>query len=338
MQPFVSIVILNWNGESYIRQCIDSVLKQEYRNFDIILADNNSSDKSIRVIKRYFSAKIKSGKIKLIENSENLGVPEGNNVGIRKALSNRRTKYIALLNPDTKVDGKWLSHLVNAAENDKSIGAIQGKMLKFDKRTIDSTGVVIYNSLINSVDRGHGETDKRQYEESEELLAVCGAGALYRRKALEDIAYENDYMDSDFFCMWEDVDMAVRMFLSGWKLFYIPEAVMYHMRSVSTGTKNPFSAYYLHRNNLWFAIKCVPTNALIKRIPLIILFDLSALLFFSAYRKRLVKPFLKAKIDAFFGIPKMLRKRKFIMGKCSANCKRFGKFLDRRFVSTSFRR
>lgn len=335
MQPFVSIVILNWNGEKYIKSCINSVLNLDYRNFDIIIVDNCSTDNSVKMLKRSFLRYMKKGKIKLILNNSNLGVPEGNNVGIRLALSSKKVKYVALINPDTKVERSWLSELIKIIHKDKSIGAVQGKILKFDKKTIDSAGILIHNSIINAVDVGICEIDKGQYDQPKELMAICGAGAIYRVEALRDIEYFREYMDSDFFCMWEDIDMSVRIFLSGWRIFYLPNAVMYHMRSASTGKHTPFSTYYLHRNNLWFMVKCVPFRSLIKRIPLIFMFDMVTFLFFSIFKPYLIRPFINAKIDSFRGLGKMLHKRKFIMKNC-VSCKRFEDFIERRFFSKSF--
>jgi GT2 family glycosyltransferase len=336
MQPFVSIVILNWNGKRFIKECLDSLLAIDYKTYEVIFVDNGSSDDSLAFMKKNYRSQLSRKKFRIIENNANLGVPEGNNVGIRKALEKTKAKYVVMLNNDTKVERKWLSSLVNTAEKDKKIGAIQSKMLRFDKKTIDSAGALIYNPLAIAVDRGQGEEDIGQYDQREEMLALCAAGALFRSDALQDVEMSGDYLDKEFFCMWEDIDLSVRIFLAGWKVVYEPSSVMYHRRSPSTGKKNPFSAYYLHRNNIWFVAKCVPGRVFIKHIIPFLVFNAMTFFGFLIIRRECFLPFAKAKLDSLLGLGKMLAKRKLIMKKSRAKSSEFERLLSKKFVPSAF--
>jgi len=336
-EPFVTIVILNWNGRRFLKDCLDSVFNLNYRNYNVILVDNASSDGSVEFVKKKYGKYIRTKKLKIVINHKNLGFAEGNNVGIRKALKNKRVKYIVLLNNDTKVNKDWLKELVKVAERDEKVGIVQGKLLQFDGKTIDSTGIELYQSLINTVDRGQGEIDVGQYDQECEIIAACAAGALYRREMLEDVAMGGEYLDSDFFCTWEDTDISFRALLKGWKIRYTPYAVMFHKRCATTGIATPFSVYYLHRNNLWFVAKCIPTTIFLKYFIFFLLFNVISFGVFLTMRRKLFPAFVKAKLDSLRNLKKILRKRKRIMKNACVCTDEIERLIKKKFISPSFR-
>lgn len=243
--PLVSVVILNFNGKKFLSECLDSVLKSDYRNFEVILVDNASTDGSIEFVQK---RAICDHDLKIIHNSRNLGFAEGNNVGARAA----KGKYVVFLNNDTKVDLGWLKELVAVMESDETIGAAQSKLLLFDRNTIDSTGDFI-NSYGRGWMRGCGEEDNGQYDGMDEIFSARGAGMIVKKQILHNVGY----FDSAFFMVYEDVDLGWRIRLSGYKVLLAPKSIIHHFGS---GTRKEFerpaqSQYYNTRNSLITLIK-----------------------------------------------------------------------------------
>lgn len=238
--PKTSIIIINYNNKDFLKNCLNAVFNQTHKNFEVILADNNSSDSSVSyVIKKYPS-------VKIIKNTENLGYGKAANQGIK--VSNN--DYVMILNPDVILEPDYLEKSIKKMEKDKKIGALGGKLLKMErgKKTdiIDSTGIVATESR-KFVDRGQGEggvtndkcqIHKNKYNTSEEVFAVSGACPIFRREALEDIKISNEYFDENFFLYKEDIDICWRMRLLKWKCFYLPEIVAYHIRGTGAFKRN----------------------------------------------------------------------------------------------------
>jgi len=256
----VSIVIVNWNGRKYLAACLKSLFNQTYKDFNVILVDNNSTDDSVNFVKGNFP------QVKVIECRKNYGFAEGNNIGIREAMQNAETKYIMTINNDTIIDNKYLETLVSFMESSPKAGSSVGKILMIDdKRRIDSAGDFILRKNYKIVNRGKFEIDKGQYNKIEEVISTCSAGAIYRRKMLSEIKIDNEYFDRDFFAYNEDVDIALRARLMGWEFFYLPTAVMYHhgaatISKISLG----YREYLSRRNRLYVVLKNLSINQLLK--------------------------------------------------------------------------
>ncbi len=215
----ISIVLLNWNGKRFLKDCIDSIQCQSYPNVELIIIDNCSTDGSQEVLQREYH------QYPLLLNEKNLGYCGGANLGIRKA----RGEYVLILNPDVILDVNFLSHLIDAAEHDRSIGIVTGKLLRFDKHTLDSSGQFLRRNF-SPLERGYGEPDTGKYEHPEYVFSTCGAVAFYRRAMLEDIQLNEEYFDESYFAFYEDLDIGWRAQLLGWKAYYVPTAVAYHYR------------------------------------------------------------------------------------------------------------
>ncbi|HON85859.1 MAG TPA: glycosyltransferase family 2 protein, partial [Syntrophorhabdaceae bacterium] len=157
----ISIVILNWNGIEFIRGCIDSVINQDYKNLEIIVVDNASTDGSPEMIEKEYKDVI------LLRNKENLGFGGGNNVGIKYAHGD----YIVILNNDTELDRSCISEMKKAIERDKRYGSCASKIyLKFEEDTLDAAGIVVYPDGL-SIGRGRLERGYL-YDKEEEVFCA----------------------------------------------------------------------------------------------------------------------------------------------------------------------
>lgn len=248
--PLVSIIIVNWNGLKFLETCLSSIFKQSYQAFEVILVDNGSTDGSLEFIRSKFPGP------RIIVNEKNLGFAKANNQGIEIA----RGRYIATLNNDTEVDREWLKKLIEAAgSSDQRIGMWGPKILSMQERTrIDSVGgLLIYRDGI-ARGRGRSEEDKGQYDRVEDILFPSACSALYRKDMLDEIGY----FDEDFFAYSEDSDLGFRARLAGWGAVSVPDAVVYHHYSGSTGKYSETKAFLVERNHLWLAIKNFPVTML----------------------------------------------------------------------------
>jgi GT2 family glycosyltransferase len=288
----VSVVIVNFNGKKYLKDCIESLYAQTFQNLEIIVVDNASSDNSVDHLKSCYPDVV------VIENPYNLGFAGGINTGIRKA----RGSFIFTLNNDTWVDCHCIERVVNAMTKNERIGMCATKMLFPDNR-INSAGLCISRSGA-AWDRGIFEEDNGQYDISEEVFGPCGGAALFRQKMFDDIGL----FDEDFFLYGEDVDVALRGQLTGWKCIFVPTAVVYHYHCGTTGFMSDLATYYGNRNVLWYPVKDHHLLTLLISLPWILGRTLGIIPFETIRGKG--KIILQSKIDGIAGIPKMWKKRK----------------------------
>ena len=229
MNKRVSIVIVNWNGEKYLHKCIKSLVEVDYDNMEIIIIDNGSSDNSVKIIEDNFK-----DEVKLVKN-KNEGYAGGANKGIHISSG----EYVLIANPDIIFTEDYISKLVEKLEESDENAAAIGKLLKydFDKNeiinVIDSAGIRL-NHKRQGMDIGQNDEDKGQYENDRRVFGVCGAAALFKRKALEEIKIKNDYFDSEFFAYKEDIDLCWRLNLYGFKCLYVHDAIAYHGRGMNS--------------------------------------------------------------------------------------------------------
>lgn len=308
-QPLVSIILVNWNGKKFLKPCIDSILIQTYKNYEVIFVDNASSDDSVEFLEKEYKQEIKSCLIRIIINPSNYGFAKANNIGINYALKNPLVKYIATLNADTIAKKNWLENLLEGAKNKNNVGMIQGKILRIDNK-IDSTGLIFYKSS-TWIDRGENEIDNNQYDNKRDIFGVCAAAALYNRDMLEYLEPKGEFFDKDFFGYCEDMDLSIRARLFGWCGIYVPDAIVYHHRGGTTGPESEFVTYHFQRNSLWLIIKTLPLGFIVKNLPFLLLSQLGMLII-AMKQKRLTLA-VKAKIDAFRRLERIIRKRSIIM-------------------------
>jgi len=238
-------------------------MAQTLSPLEIIVVDNGSKDDSVEWIQSTFP------NVHLIANDRNLGFAAANN----QALYVARGEYIATLNNDAWATPTWLAELVRAAQSDPSVGMCASKMLFADRPyMINSTGINLDWAGI-AWDRQGGELDDKQESEPVEVFGPCAGAALYRREMLEELGG----FDEDFFAYLEDVDLAWRARLVGWRCLYVPNAVVYHHHSATAKEGSSFKNYLLGRNKIWLLAKNYPMPYLLKYLPIIVLYDLGTL-------------------------------------------------------------
>lgn len=234
-KPKVSIIVLNWNGKEDTIECIDSIVQITYPNYEIILVDNASTDGSAQYFREYYK------EIKIIENRENLGFAEGNNVGIREALK-QKANYILLLNNDTIVDPSFLEHLIEVGESDDSIGILSPIIYYYDDRNkIQYCGEKVnwYKgklTKINLVSKGVIQSE-----------IICGASMLIKKETIEKIGL----LPTEYFMLWEDIDYSIKALKNNIKNVYVTKSKIWHKGSVSIGgISSPFRMRYTIRNRI----------------------------------------------------------------------------------------
>jgi GT2 family glycosyltransferase len=237
----------------------------------------------------------------------NIGFATGNNLGIATALSD----FVVLVNPDAFPDPTWLEYLLDAAARYPECAAF-GSLQLFDENpeVLDGLGDAYHPS---GVFRREGNGQRRaEYGnlQPREIFSPCAAAALYRRDALLAVGG----FDEDFFCYGEDVDLGFRLRLAGWKSMLVPDAVVRHVGSASSGgQRSDFASYHGHRNMVWVYVKNMPGLLFRLFLPLHILANIASVIVLSLRGQGKVA--WRAKRDAIKGLPKMWKKRKAIQAK-----------------------
>jgi GT2 family glycosyltransferase len=224
----VSVILVIYNAKKYIKPVFDALLAQTYKDVEIIAVINGNDDGSKEIIQRLYP------QVKIFEPGAN-NWSASNNL----AIINSSGEFIQLVNQDLILEPDYIEKMV-IAFTDKRVAAATGKLRKYnfdlDMKTgvLDTTGVMMSKSG-RARDRGQNEVDKGQYDDKKEIFAVSGAGPMFRRAALEEVQfcenYKCEYMDEDFVMYWEDVDLSWRLNHCGYKCVYVPQAVGYHGRT-----------------------------------------------------------------------------------------------------------
>ena len=263
--PEVSILILNWNGLTDTLECLASLKKIDYPNYQIIIVDNNSSGDDVNIIKKEYG-----DFVTVIKNSQNLGFAEGNNVGLRFIFEKRESKYVFLLNNDTTVKVDFLSQLVKVAESDESIGMVGPEIHLYDEADkIHSRGGVI--NLFTGWHFVGGSFHRPPYNDDSKFVLnyYSGAAVMIRTDVIKKVGS----FDPDYFYYTEDVDLGYRIFQAGYKIVCARKAIIYHKegRSVGGNIRNPKTAYFETRNALLFVRKRGRWYHLMVFVPVLLL-------------------------------------------------------------------
>ena len=298
----VSIIIINYNSNGLIIDCLKALEAQLFKDFEIILVDNNSSDNSLQTVNAYLKNNPLTCPIRLISLSTNLGFTGGNLVG----LGCTEAEYIALLNNDTEPHRDWLYNLVAGIDTNTDVGICASKLLVFGADVIDSAGDG-YATSLKGYKRGEGE-DKGKYDEQKYVFGACAGAVLYRQKMLEEIGF----FDDDFFLIHEDTDLNLRAQIAGWKVLYVPTAVVYHKVRSSIGHMSDLAVYYTLRNSEFVRIKNIPCSIFLRCLPEFIIGTIAEFLYF-ALKHRKLRLYINAKLDVLKLLPKMLKKRRTIV-------------------------
>jgi GT2 family glycosyltransferase len=262
--PRFSVLVLNWNGRDLLDGCLASLRQQTFRDFETILVDNGSSDGSADLVRRDFP------EVRLVELRENTGFCGGNNEALRVSTG----ELVVLLNNDAELDAGFLSAMDDAAGHEKApretkaddaadperaFGMFAACVRMFDRRDVfDSTGLLVYpDGICRS--RGWLEDDRGQYDEAAEVLCPNGCAAVYRRTMIDEVGF----FDDAYFAYLEDLDLGLRGQLRGWRCQYVPAAVAFHKKSMTSGYHSAFKAFLVERNRIWNAVKLLPLRLLV---------------------------------------------------------------------------
>ncbi|HEY9712238.1 MAG TPA: glycosyltransferase family 2 protein [Chroococcales cyanobacterium] len=297
----VSIVIPNWNGKRFLQGCLDSIAKQTYKNLEVIIVDNGSKDGSVEYIKESFPD------VRLFCYEENTGFSVAVNWGIRES----KGEYVALLNNDTVVDEAWLAELVKVMQARPEIGSAGCKMLAYDDHTLlDGAGDGYRRGgLPGRI--GHRERDMGRFDRPRYILGACGGAAIYRHTLFDEIGY----LDEDYFAYLEDVDFALRAQSAGYKCYYTPAAIVYHLGCGTTGSGySPLVVRLSAQNNLNTIVKNIPRELLWKFLPEILYWQMYYLAVCTV-RGGQVLPWFDGTWRAIKMMPRMLEKRREILQK-----------------------
>jgi len=272
-QKLTSIIILNYNGTNFLKDCIDSIIRETHYPYEIIIVDNNSPDKSGEIFAKKYPD------IKFILNENNVGVPEGLNIGIKNSTGN----FIVLLNNDLILMPNWLEHFFKAYEQTGD-ALYHPKSLKFKDPTIlDGTGGMI-NIFGFGFARDKGIKDNHQHEKQEEVSYASGTCMFVPKKIFDKIGL----FDSTFFAYHEELDLGWRAKIFGFKSYYVPESIIHHYGSAHWKW-SPQVFYFLERNRWLVLLKNYSTGTLLKLFPSLIIIELFMLSFFISKRLFLKK-------------------------------------------------
>ena len=291
----VTLIIVNWNGRPLLPECLESLRKQEFRDFETILVDNGSSDGSVDWVKKNYP------EIRIVSLSRNTGFCVANNIGFSKV----KTRYVALLNNDAIAHPLWLLNLVTGLETHEQAGSAASKILHYAKPDmIDRAGDGYTNAGVGLL-RGRGMPSSA-YDKPQWIFGACAAAALYRKSMIDHIGF----FDEDFFLIYEDVDLSFRAQLNGYKCLYVPDATVYHKASSTIVRDSDISIYYGHRNLEWVYLKNMPFVLIMETLFFHMIHTFGSVLYFSSKGK--IKSIIRAKSDAIKQIKRVLKKRQVV--------------------------
>lgn len=300
--PEISVIVLNWNGKHFLEDCLGSLRRQTFQDFETILVDNGSSDGSVEYVCSNFP------EVRLLALRDNRGFTGGNIVGYEQSSGS----LIVLLNNDTEAHPCWLDEIHKASLIYVQAGSFASKMMYFDERNrVENCGFDVGVEGA-TVDLGRNELDSPAWGQARPVFGACGGAVAYRRNMLADIGF----LDNDFFMTYEDVDLSFRAQLRGYGCVYVPGAVVYH-RYRATNKKTPSRQVFYSQRNIEFVwIKNMPGGLMVRSAPLRVLYELAAAVYFM--KQGAGSAFLKSKWEVFRHLPSLLRKRKEIQARRTA--------------------
>ena len=336
--PLVTINLVVWNGEKYIRHCLDAVRAQTYENVEVNILDNASRDRTKKIIKNEYP------EFNLVENDRNIGL----GMGMEKLLKQTNGEYKVFLCVDVLMNPDFVEKAVEAMEKNPKIGALQGKVMNYriehdnviHTEYIDTCGFKIFKDR-RIVNIGHGEKDEGQYDREGEVWGFEGAVPVFRVAALKDATMNKDgeVWDHDYFWYVDDVDLAWRLRLLGWSSYYNPKVIAHHDRqtskSIARGAKGYFS---LERQKVRWSIPLVKRRLDWKNLKFTLIKNdnngnwLSLIkreILTTGYTVLFEPKVLLGMFDLIKKLPKMLRKRKEIQSKAVIGREEMTKWFDK---------
>ena len=341
--PILSINIVVLNGEKYIRRCLESIAAQSYPHdqIEIHILDNGSTDETVNIIEEFIPKFTDFVDIRFTKSSHNLGMWGGH----QDLLRTTRGSYLVVLSVDVILEKDFAAQAIQKMEADPSLGALQGKIYQFDisdlserqepeRKIIDTCGFEISRSRrIGNI--GHGERDTRQYEQSREIFGVEGAVPVLRTAAFKSIEVIGEIADHDLFWYAEDLDIAWRIRLAGWKQRYEPSLIAWHDRQTTKQTRRSLANFIAIRRAIplrkrrleWRNIRCTIIKNdyiinILKDLPQILARELAMTAYLLIFEPRVLGELPRL----LHLLPRMLRKRHEILRKAKVTPEEIHRF------------
>jgi GT2 family glycosyltransferase len=312
----VAVVIVSWNSGISLGNCLACLDKQSYPPTRILVMDNGSTDGSGDLVRGFPGVTVQ-------RLGNNFGFAAANN----KAVLECDTEYVALLNADAFPEKDWLHRLMASAQEFSDVAMFGSRQMMYSEPgRIDGIGDIYHFSGLvwrNGYSRRLRDGDLV----SREIFSPCAGAALYRRDAFLEVGG----FDEDYFCYVEDVDLGFRLRLRGHCCVSVPDAVVYHVGSVSSGGRHSdFAVYHGHRNLVWTFVKNMPGVLFWLLLPAHVLLNIVSVVYFAVLGQ--FKVILRAKLDGLKEIPRMLRKRRRIQADRRVAVADIWRILDKRLM------
>lgn len=305
-----SIIIVNYNGKFLMTSCLEGILKQGYKEFEVIVVDNGSSDGSVSFLQESFPW------VRLFALEKNTGFTGGNIEGLRHA----KGEWIVLLNNDALLCHDWLAIMTFEMKSEPALGLCASRLVIEGTRLLDAAGDA-FTTAFSGTKIGEMH-DIEEYAERRLVPGACAAAAIYRRSMIDDIGF----LDEDFFLNHEDTDLNMRAWLAGWQCLYVPEALVQHKVNATIGRMSDISVYYFTRNSLWVWVKNTPTFFMLRFLHHRLLYEFSSFVLFCVMQGKW-NSYSRGKYHSLRGLPGMVRKRKLLQGKVRLTGKQIRKEL-----------
>lgn len=293
--PLVSIIIPTWNGKQHLESCLPSLARQSYQPAEVIVVDNGSRDGTVAWLGQAWPA------VRVVALAENRGFTGGVNAGIQAA----RGEFLVLLNNDTEAEPDWLAQLVATAQRHPDAGMVASKLKLWDDRSRLHSAGDFYTVGGRPGNRGVWEEDDGRWDAEEWIFGPCAGAALYRRELFDTVGG----LDERFGSYLEDVDLAWRAHLAGFRCRFAPDAIVYHRVSATGG--GVLSSYFNGRNWIYVLVKNMPASLLRRYWPLILREQAQvARDALRAWRGAAARARLRGQLAGLLALPRLLRWRR----------------------------
>lgn len=293
----VDVIIVNWNGLHFLSECLGALSRQTFSEFEVWLVDNGSRDGSVDWVRYHYPD------VHLVVNDRNLGFAAANNQAIRLG----RAPFVATLNNDAVPEPQWLAEMVSVAQSHPEVGIVASLMLFHHAPDVINSAGIAVDRLGFAWDRLGGQPIHASEQVPTPVFGASAGAALYRRTMLDEIGL----FDEDFFAYLEDVDLAWRAQWAGWECLYVPTARVLHHHSGTAGEGSPLKDYLLARNKVWLVAKNYPFGAMKAYLPLLLAYDLLAMISVSLRHGRLDA--VRGRVAGWRAWSKMLSKRQQVI-------------------------
>ena len=312
-QPFFSIVILFWQSEQYLQRCLQSLKAQTFRDFEVILLDNGANQPPDPAILAVFH----DLDLKHLHSDANLGFAGGNNLAAKSAAG----EYLVLLNSDAFPEPDWLATLHQAALTHPG-HCFASRLLQAGNLAVLDGEWNVYHASGLVWRKNHSQPATKSATSPRYVMSACAAASVYPRTAFEQVRG----FDEEFFAYMEDIDLDMRLQLAGYPFLYLPDAVVQHVGSGSTGYRSDFATYYGQRNLIWAFIKNVPGFLFYLLLPAHIFYNLIYVI--AGVFMPSGKALFRGKKDALKGLSVMRKKRNAIQSQRKITPLQFARLLD----------